>query len=56
MLRPNLVGEATAHLRHALDAMLFDERSFLVFNAVVNGLRVAALLASIPYWRALGFL
>ncbi|CAB1370166.1 SLC13 family permease [Denitratisoma oestradiolicum] len=34
----------------------FDERRFLLFNALGNGARLAALYLSIPYWKLLGLL
>lgn len=34
----------------------YDERSFLLFNLLMNGARLAAVLASIPVWRAAGLL
>lgn len=34
----------------------FDLKSFYLFNAVSNGLRVVAIFASIPFWQWLGLL
>lgn len=34
----------------------YDERSFLVFNLLLNGVRLAAVYASIPFWRQAGLL
>lgn len=33
---------------------LYSERGFLCYNMLMNGVRVIAVLASIPYWRAIG--
>lgn len=35
---------------------VYDERAFLRFNAVMNGVKLAALFATLPYWRAMGLL
>jgi DASS family divalent anion:Na+ symporter len=35
---------------------LYDERSFLTVNAWLNFARLAAVYASLPYWKALGLL
>jgi DASS family divalent anion:Na+ symporter len=35
---------------------LYDERSFLRFNLLMNGLKIAALYASLPFWHMLGLL
>jgi di/tricarboxylate transporter len=35
---------------------LYDEKTFLKFNLLMNVVKVAALFASIPYWKFLGFL
>lgn len=35
---------------------VYDERSFLVFNTIINFARLAAIYASIPYWKMLGLL
>lgn len=35
---------------------LFDERRFLIFNGLMNLMKIAALYLSIPYWRSLGML
>lgn len=34
----------------------YDERSFLRFNLLSNGLKLASVYASIPWWKMLGFL
>ncbi|HJW01725.1 MAG TPA: SLC13 family permease [Azospira sp.] len=34
----------------------FDERRFLLFNGLMNVLKIAALYLSIPYWHSLGML
>ena len=44
-LREMPVGEA-----------FFDERRFLIFNGIMNLVKIAALYLSIPYWRTLGLL
>ena len=38
------------------DKAVYDERSFLRFNALMNFVRLAAVYASIPFWRAAGLL
>lgn len=35
---------------------LYDERSFLRFNLLMNGLKIAAIYASLPFWHMLGLL
>jgi divalent anion:Na+ symporter, DASS family len=35
---------------------VYDERSFLIFNAVMNLSKLAAVYASVPYWKMLGIL
>lgn len=35
---------------------LYDERSFLKINMLINIARIAAIYASIPYWKKLGLL
>jgi DASS family divalent anion:Na+ symporter len=35
---------------------LYDEKAFLRFNAVSNFARLAAVYASLPYWKMLGLL
>jgi divalent anion:Na+ symporter, DASS family len=35
---------------------VYDESAFLRFNAFMNFVRLGAVYASIPFWRALGFL
>ncbi len=34
----------------------YDERSFLIYNGLMNLARLAAIYASLPFWRALGLL
>ena len=34
----------------------YDEHSFLRFNWLSNGLKLASVYASIPWWKMLGFL
>jgi len=34
----------------------YDEKSFLRFNWLSNGLKLASVYASIPWWKAMGFL
>jgi di/tricarboxylate transporter len=34
----------------------FDERRFLIFNGIMNLLKIAALYLSIPYWQTIGVL
>ena len=35
---------------------LYNEKSFLLFNALMNFTRLAAVYASLPYWKMLGLL
>jgi divalent anion:Na+ symporter, DASS family len=35
---------------------MYDEKNFLLFNAVMNFARLAAVYASLPYWKMLGLL
>jgi hypothetical protein len=35
---------------------IFQEKFFLIFNGVMNFARLAAIYASIPYWKAIGLL
>ena len=35
---------------------LYDEKSFLLHNGMMNFARLAAVYASIPYWKAIGLL
>ncbi|KJU82618.1 sodium:sulfate symporter family protein [Candidatus Magnetobacterium bavaricum] len=35
---------------------LYDERSFLKFNMIVNVIKIVALYATIPYWKMAGLL
>ena len=35
---------------------MYDEKSFLRFNALMNFTRLAAVYASLPYWKMLGLL
>jgi len=37
-------------------ASLYDENRFLRFNALMNLLKLAAIFASMPWWRSLGLL
>ncbi len=39
-----------------LGASFFDERRFLIFNGIMNLIKIAALCLSIPYWKAVGLL
>lgn len=34
----------------------YHERAFLRYNLIMNGMRALAVLASTPYWRAIGVL
>jgi hypothetical protein len=36
--------------------MVFDERVFLKFNALSNLTKIAAIYASLPYWKSMGML
>lgn len=38
------------------DKAMYDERAFLLFNAFMNFARLAAVYASLPYWKMLGLL
>lgn len=40
----------------ALAQGVYDQRSFLLFNLLMNGARIAAVYASIPFWKATGLL
>ena len=35
---------------------LYDEKSFLLFNAIMNLARLVAIYASLPYWKGIGLL
>lgn len=35
---------------------IFHEKSFLIYNGVMNFVRLAAVYASLPYWKAIGLL
>ena len=35
---------------------IYDERSFITFNAITTFIRLAGVYASIPFWRSLGLL
>ena len=38
------------------DKPMYDEKSFLRFNALLNFARLAAVYASLPYWKMLGLM
>lgn len=42
--------------RHTNRDGLYDDRALLKFNLVANGVRLAAVYASIPYWEAMNIL
>ena len=35
---------------------VYDEKRFLIFNALMNAVKLGAVYASIPFWRAMGLL
>jgi hypothetical protein len=35
---------------------VYDENLFLKFNAFANLMKIAAIYASMPYWKSLGLL
>jgi DASS family divalent anion:Na+ symporter len=42
--------------RQLTKGMMFDERVFLKFNALSNLTKIAAIYASLPYWKSMGML
>lgn len=36
--------------------LVYDEKQFMSFNSVMNFIKVAALLASIPLWKMMGLM
>ncbi len=43
-------------MSHHNGKLIYDQKKFLVFNAICNVMRFFALYLSVPYWRSLGLM